>query len=129
MMNKFFVGSFFTVSIIASASSYADNDFSCKVEVAVATPPIQLTQNVSFNVTSVENSGPIRSITLKGGSAPQFLDVACFHTYIVSATAYPALNSRNNAIGECILKAGNIAFNYSGDTVSVVFPNDFICNN
>ncbi|ASQ46676.1 hypothetical protein [Legionella clemsonensis] len=127
MINSFVIASLFTIGVTAAAPMYAENDFSCKVEVAVATPPIQLTQNVSFNVTSVDNTGPVRSITLKGGSAPQRLDIACFNAYTVSATTYPMLNGIN-PIGECLLKAGNITFNYSGDTISVVFPNDFICN-
>ncbi|CEK09928.1 hypothetical protein [Legionella hackeliae] len=128
MLNKFSAASF-GILCLATSTVYAENDFSCKVQVAVSTPPVLLTDNVAFNINSVDGTGPNKSMTLKGGSAPQLLDVACYYAYTISATIYPTPSSRlMSPIGECSLKAGNIAFNYSNDNISVVFPNDFICN-
>ncbi|WED42191.1 hypothetical protein [Legionella cardiaca] len=132
MFHRLFALSFSTLAcILPSVSAYAENDLSCKVEVAVATPPVQLTQNVAFNITPANNDGSSKSLTVRGGSAPQIIDgIACFFAYNISATAYstPSIGVIRSSIGECTLKGGNLFFNNSGDNISVVFPNDFICN-
>lgn len=130
MLSKYIVASLSLAAIFASLPAYADNDDSCAIQFAVSTPPIQPNQNVAFNVTN--DNGLSKSITLAGGSAPQFIDnLQCGnYTYTVSATAYstPSNNSRSaSAIGECVLKAGAVYLNGSNNSVSLVFPNDFVC--
>ncbi|KTC85515.1 hypothetical protein [Legionella brunensis] len=127
MLNKLFAVSFSTLVCFAA---YAENDLSCKVEFAVSTPPVQLIHSVAFNVNSVDSTGPNKSLTVRGGSAPQTIDsIACFNAYTISATLYSTpSNLATSPIGQCTLKAGDVSFNNSGDSVSVVFPNDFICN-
>lgn len=102
---------------------------SCKVQVAVSTPPVMANQNVAFNITSSTN----KSLTLKGGDAPQIIDgLACGSDigYTISATLYdaPAKNPKKNApIGQCVLKAGTVTLAFPGDSIAVVFPQDFSC--
>ncbi|MDI9818089.1 MULTISPECIES: hypothetical protein [unclassified Legionella] len=131
MLNKSIVTSLSAICISISMTAHAEYDFSCKAEVAVATPPVPLTHNVAFNITAVDNTGTNKSITLKGGSAPQLIEnIACFSTYTISATDYETSPNmkRGTPIGQCILNAGAVTFNYPADSISVVFPKDFTCN-
>lgn len=132
MLIRFMVTTLALACMSTYSSAHADNDYSCKVEVAVSTPPVQLTQNVAFNVTSLEDSGSSKSITLKGGSAPQLIDdLFCNSDYNISATMYSTPSNyaiKMPPIGECTLKAGPVFLNGLDNSVSVVFPNDFICN-
>lgn len=109
------------------------NDDSCEIQVAVSSPPIQPDQSVAFNVTN--DNGLSKSIILQGGSSPKTIGkLTCSPIpYTISATPFytpPNMISKNNQqIGQCMLKAGTIYLNGSNNSVSVVFPNDFICNN
>ncbi len=131
MLKKFFVT---TLSIMAVSTSQVvfANDDSCEVQVAVSSPPIYIDTNIAFNVTN--DNGFSKSITLQGGSAPKVINkIVCSPIpYTVSATQYSTPNNGIikpiQAIGECTLKAGNVILNGSNNSVSVVFPNDFICN-
>ena len=131
MLNKFIVASLFIASIAVYTPVYA-SDNSCKVEVAVSTPPIQLDQSVAFNVTTYGNQGSSKAITVKGGSAPQVINqLTCGMAYNISATAYstPSNGLRETPpIGQCMLKTGVVVLQEPGSSVSVVFPNDFICS-
>jgi len=69
---------------------------------------------------------------LSFGNAPKTIDkLPCAETpYTISATAYD--NGSNvlldaPAIGQCVLKAGLVMLSEAGNSVSVVFPNDFNC--
>lgn len=125
---------FTTISLLSFSTllpAYAEEDISCKVQVAVSTPPITFDQNVAFNVTS--EYGLSKSITLVGGSNPQFIEkIPCSSTpLIISATPYtiPAYAwLQTPVIGQCILKAGPVVLNGPENSVSVVFPYDFNCN-
>ncbi|KTD66130.1 hypothetical protein [Legionella spiritensis] len=130
-MYKKLIVSAFSMAGFMMTPVFADNLNSCSVQVAVATPPIQLDENVAFNVTG---EGFNKSITLQGGSAPQYIDnIPCTDIpYFISATSYPTPSNGTRAnmppVGQCQLKAGAVVLNGSGNSVSVVFPNDFICN-
>lgn len=129
MFNKFLVTSLVAMGL--SCTIYAD-DMSCKVQVAVATPPVEFNQSVAFNLTN--DGGFSKSITLKGGSAPQFIEkLPCSNLfYTITATQYntPSNDARlMQGIGLCSLRAGSISLNGSDNSVSVVFPYDFVCNN
>ncbi|KTD09115.1 hypothetical protein Lgra_2350 [Legionella gratiana] len=131
MLKKVIFTTFSIMSFSSFLPAYANIDTSCKVQVAVATPPITFDQNVAFNVTS--QTGLSKSITLSGGSAPQFIEkLPCTsEPLIISATPYitPA-NGLLQApvIGQCILKAGPVFLNGPENSVSVVFPYDFNCS-
>lgn len=124
-----------TLSLInlgAVLPAYANEDFSCKVEVAVATPPVQWDQNVAFNVTN--EFGLSKSLTLMGGKSPQFIEkIPCSPTPLtISATIYSVPTAslfQGPAIGQCVLKAGQVVLNGPDNSVSVVFPYDFNCSN
>ncbi|KTD20351.1 hypothetical protein [Legionella londiniensis] len=115
------------MAAIALASSVltAHAEESCFIEVAVASPPVELYENVAFNASN--DIGVNRSVTLSGGSAPYVIDkLPCVdNPYVISATRYGILNG--GAIGECELRAGAVRLSHPGSSVSVVFPNDFIC--
>lgn len=108
------------------------NDYSCEIQVAVSTPPVLPNNSVAFNITNDE--GLSKSVILQGGSAPKTIEklVCSVHPYTVSATQYfsepTAVAKFARPIGECTLKAGNVILNGSNNSVAVVFPNDFICN-
>ncbi|CAM2923893.1 Uncharacterised protein [Legionella steigerwaltii] len=132
MLKKVIVATLSLISFSAFLPAYANEDLSCKVEVAVATPPVQFDQNVAFNVTNEFGLG--RSLTLGGGKAPQFIDrIPCSSAPLtISATLYSTpLNSlfQGPIIGQCVLKAGPVILNGPDNSVSVVFPYDFNCNN
>ncbi|STX51975.1 Uncharacterised protein [Legionella busanensis] len=118
------------VGLILSYSSYAQNIDTCQIQFAVSTPPIALDQQVAFNVTNYQNV--TKSVTLQGGSAPQFIsELPCNDIpYVISATLYN-LPSKSllqpNPIGQCTLKAGHIILGSKDNSASVVFPQDFIC--
>jgi len=135
MLTKFIAGAISVVSFTMIMPAFAENVENCRIEVAISTPPVQLDQNVAFNVTS--DSYANKSITLKGGSAPQHIEnLGCStnDAYTISATLYntPSNNSLTaksaKPIGQCQLKAGPVAMRFPGDSVSVVFPNDFVCD-
>ena len=136
MLKKLISGTFSLLALTTVTSVFADDVSYCKVEVAVSTPPIQINQNVAFNVSSDSFN---KSITLKGGSAPAFIDkIPCTYDshalFIVSATLYntPSNDLNRSAlphIGQCELKAGPLSMDGANNSLSVVFPNDFICNN
>ncbi|MGQ3890045.1 hypothetical protein ACQUW5_13570 [Legionella sp. CNM-1927-20] len=118
------------LGLMFSLSSYAQNMDSCKIQVAVSTPPIDSTQQVAFNITNYQ--GVTKSITLKGGSAPSFIsELPCTDIpYIVSATLYniPSKSLQQPApIGQCTLRAGYILLGSKDNSASVVFPQDFNC--
>ncbi|WP_133127951.1 hypothetical protein [Legionella nagasakiensis] len=110
----------------AHAEKIAD---SCFVEVAISSPPVLPSERVAFNVSN--NSGIYRSLTLSGGSAAKIIEkLPCYNVYAVSATLYsndsnPLMNAP--VIGQCTLKAGEIALNDPSSNISVVFPFDFNC--
>ena len=126
----------FILSVTGCIPTYADNyDLSCAVQVAVSTPPITAEQNVAFNVAG--DNGIIKSITLKGLSAPQTIqNIPCSDSfnlsYHISATLYSTTTNLTIKvtpwIGECRLTAGPIVLNGSSSIISVVFPNDFVCH-
>lgn len=109
---------------------YADNSYSCSVEVAVASPPVLQTEKVAFNINN--EYGISRSITVSGGEAPKTVEKLLCSTqpYLISATLYPIendLKSTPGQIGQCMLKAGPVYMAEPKNSISVVFPNDFIC--
>ena len=123
------------IAIVTSCSIvYADDSYTtCSINVAVSSPPIQQNERVVFNVTS--ERGTNRSITLKSDSEPfSFNNLICSGVaYTISATRYGSLSNAlvpvvNQAIGECALKAGDVVMDEAFNSVSVVFPNDFMCN-
>ena len=129
MIKKIITTIVLVISIAASA--YAENEMSCKVQVAVSTPPVQLDQNVAFNATN--EFGFSNSITLNGGSGPQFIDkLPCISAPLtITATIYSTPSNtlfRGPSIGQCTLKAGYVILNEPNNSVSVVFPYDFNCN-
>ena len=131
----------FSFALILSATGCiptyaASDDFSCAVQVAVSTPPITAEQNVAFNVAG--DNGIIKSITLKGLSAPQTIqNIPCSDSfnlsYHISATLYSTTTNYTIKatpwIGQCRLTAGPIVLNGANSIISVVFPNDFDCEN
>jgi hypothetical protein len=132
MLNKFVAT---TLSLIAfTVPQYVHaNDDSCEIQVAVSSPPIQPDQSIAFNVTN--DNGLSKSIIVQGGGSPKIIGkLTCSPTpYTISATAFfnlPNMITNNGQpIGQCMLKAGNVFLSGSNNSVSVVFPNDFICNN
>ncbi|MCP0913135.1 MULTISPECIES: hypothetical protein [Legionella] len=109
-------------------SVHAANPDSCSIEVAVATPPVQEYEHVAFNASN--EIGVNRALTLSGGSAPKTMEkLPCSNSpYIISATHYGFLDKQaKNAVGQCQLKAGAIVLSHLNSSVSVVFPNDFVC--
>ncbi|KTD69135.1 MULTISPECIES: hypothetical protein [Legionella] len=131
MLKKALVATLSIISCSVFLPVYANEDLSCKVEVAVATPPVQFDQNVAFNVTN--EFGFARSLTMLGGKAPQSIDkIPCSPAPLtISATLYTTpLHSmfQGPIIGQCVLKAGPVILNGPDNSVSVVFPNDFNCN-
>ncbi len=120
------------INLFVFLPAYADGDMSCKVQVAVATPPIPFDQNVAFNVTSNE-LGLNKSLTLMGGKGPQFIDnIPCTPAPLtISATVYstPYYALQTSPIGQCVLKAGYVVLNGPENSASVVFPYDFYCTN
>ncbi|KTD40482.1 hypothetical protein [Legionella parisiensis] len=129
MLKKMITATLCMINLSVFIPAYADEDLSCKVEVAVATPPVQFDQNVAFNVTN--EFGLSKSLTLPGGKAPQFIDkLPCTPAPLtISATVYstPTL-LQGPAIGQCVLKAGPVILDGSDNSVSVVFPYDFNCS-
>ncbi|BCA96719.1 hypothetical protein TUM19329_30800 [Legionella antarctica] len=128
MLKNILVTTLSLISVITTQFSYASDD-SCEIQVAVSSPPILPNNSVAFNVTNDE--GLSKSVTLRGGNAPKMIEkLNCSpRPYTVSATQYfnAPIVKLTPPIGECTLKSGNIILNGSGNSVAVVFPNDFIC--
>jgi hypothetical protein len=122
-----------TLSLVSLSvvPAHASGETGCSVQVAVSTPPVLPDQNVAFNVTN--GFGFSKSITLRGGNGPQNIEgISCSSDPLtISATLYttPADNLQSPAIGQCTLKAGSILLSGPENSVSVVFPYDFICTN
>lgn len=132
MLKKMIITTLSIINLSVFLPAYANEELSCKVEVAVATPPVQFDQNVAFNVTNA--FGLSKSLTLIGGKAPQFIDgLPCSPAPLtISATVYSTPNYslfQGPAIGQCVLKAGPVILNGPDNSVSVVFPYDFNCTN
>jgi hypothetical protein len=129
MLKKTFLTTLSIVSLVAFYPAYADPDLSCKIQVAVSTPPIGGDQYVAFNV--VNDYGFGESTTLRGGSQAQFIEkVPCSSAPLtISATPYTVPNGllQSASIGQCVLKSGPVVLNSPENNVSVVFPYDFEC--
>ncbi|CEG55918.1 hypothetical protein [Legionella fallonii] len=119
--------------ILSTAPQYVlASDDTCEIHVAVSSPPVLPNNNVAFNVTN--DNGLSKSIILQGGSAPKTIGklICSSSPYTVSATMYST--PQNSAaklappIGQCSLRAGNVILNGPNNSVAVVFPNDFNCN-
>ena len=118
-----------TIASVPPLSHANDVYTSCSIEVAISSPPITTTQYVVFNVNS--DRGTSRSVTLKGGSAPNtFANLICSSMpYNISATLYTYPNSTlSQTVGQCVLKSGPVVLNEAYNSISVVFPNDFDCS-
>ena len=131
MLKKVIFTTLSIMSFSALLPLHASTDISCKVQVAVSTPPVTFDQNVAFNVTNL--LGLSKSITLSGGSAPQYIEkLPCIpEPLTITATLYTTpVNGwlQAPAIGQCVLKAGPVVLNGPENSVSVVFPYDFNCN-
>lgn len=128
MNRKFAVGLVSFLGISAAMPALAQEENSCYIELAVSSPPVELSQSVAFNVST--DYGFSQSRTLKGGSAPQTIEqLPCTDTpYTISASLYSAHANQLTAVGQCLLKAGQISLSAPYNSVSVVFPNDFVCN-
>lgn len=132
MLKKLTAGALSVVALTSMTPVFANDDMnSCKIEVAVSTPPVALDMSVVFNLTTANKFN--KSITLKGGSAPQFLEnLPCSEVYTITATTYTTPSNTGvraeTGIGQCTLRAGQVAMNGPENSISVVFPNDFICN-
>ena len=133
MLNRLSLPTVVMISLATSAPTFADEHYtSCAIEVAIAVPPVTMDEHVVFNITS--ERGTSRSVTLQGGSAPfTFSDLICSSVpYTISATrySYPTTPSKkaSESIGQCSLKAGLVVLNEAYNSVSVVYPHDFICN-
>jgi hypothetical protein len=117
------------LSLISLSSAYAGEiDLSCMVQVAVASPPTDAKDNVSFNVAN--GYGFSKSITIKAAMGPQYIEnVPCSeHPLTITATSY--MTPSNELFAQPImasgkLKAGPIILGFPGNSVSVVFPYDF----
>ncbi len=114
---------------VLSLPGYANDQENCAVELAVASPPVLEHEYVAFNITS--DVGVSRSATLSKGSAPRMMDkLPCSEMpYKISATHYShQINElTTGTIGQCYLKAGAIVLSKPNSSVSVVFPQDFVC--
>ncbi len=104
---------------------------SCKVIVSVSTPPIKYNESVFFNITSDTTNN---SAVVNGGASSQTIhDLVCSlkNPYFISATPSNSQSNitvnDNHPVGKCVLKAGPITLGLPGNSVSVVFPNDFSC--
>lgn len=129
MLKKFACVSLLAIGFMSAPQ--ANNLDSCFVEVAVSTPPVELSSNVAFNVTNED--GISRSITLSGGSAPKTIEkLPCLSSpYIITATEYetpPNQLMASGEVGQCRLKVGAVMLSAPTSSVSVVFPQDFECN-
>lgn len=132
MLKKVILSALAVISLSTILPAYADEDMSCMVQFAVASPPIQQDANVAFNVNN--DNGFSKSITLRAGSEPQVIErLPCSAVPLtISATLYSTSSNTlalGPIIGKCALKAGPILLNGSDNSVSVVFPYDFICDN
>ncbi len=130
MLNKSVITLSAILSMMPYAVAYSNDAYTtCAIEVAVASP-VQSSERVVFNVSS--ERGTNRSITLKGGSAPTtFMNLICSGVpYTISATLYsaPPPSFQKSAIGQCVLKAGDVVMDEAYNSISVVFPNDFKCS-
>ncbi|MGQ3891683.1 hypothetical protein [Legionella sp. CNM-4043-24] len=107
-------------------SAYAMEQ-SCYVQVAVSSNAGS-GQNVAFNVTNTE-MGLNRSLTVSGNGSPQIIpDLPCVASeYTISATGYTPQHIAQS-VGICALKSGAVFLSNAGDNVSVVFPEDFVCD-
>lgn len=134
MLNKIMVASLTVIMLIGFRSVFAeaiDPMNSCKVVVSVSTPPVKYNESVFFNITSDTTNN---SAVVNGGASSQTIyDLVCStkNPYIISATHFNSLSNLTvndkNPVGKCVLKAGPITLGLPGNSVSVVFPNDFIC--
>lgn len=131
MLNKLLKTTLSIMGLSTALSVYADGTDNCKVQLAVSTPPIMIDQNVAFNVST--EGGINKSITLRGGMSPQFIEKLPCSTnpILISATIYSTpsndLKFQVAPVGQCVLRASNVVLNGSGNTISVVFPYDFTC--
>ncbi|MBA3535816.1 MAG: hypothetical protein H0T84_04285 [Tatlockia sp.] len=134
MLNKIMVASLTAIMLIGINSVFADAIDpinSCKVVVSVSTPPVKYNESVFFNITSDTTNN---SAVVNGGASSQTIyDLVCSQKspYIISATHFSSPSNltvdNNHPVGKCVLKAGPITLGLPGNSVSVVFPNDFIC--
>jgi hypothetical protein len=131
MLNKFMITTFTVLGLSVCLNVQADNLDTCFVQVAVATPPVQLDVNVAFNVGS--DYGISKSLTLKGGSAPETIDkLPCSpNPFTISATRYSTPSNDSfymlPPIGQCSLKAGLVFLSGDANSATFVFPYDFNC--
>lgn len=129
MFNKFLATSLTILSMATPCCVHA-NDDSCEIQVAVSSPPVQPDQKVAFNINN--DNGVSKSTILAGGDSSKIIGkLTCSPLpYTISATQYFTLPQKlmSQPIGECVLKAGPVILNGSNNSVTVVFPNDFICN-
>lgn len=132
MIHQFLVTTFSIISLSTFMPTFAyAEESSCAVHVAVSSP-VPLEHSVAFNVTNED--GLSKSIILGGGSGPKTIEnLLCSRApYSISATEFfnsSYLKTKTNpAIGQCKLRAGNVILNGTNNSVTVVFPQDFICN-
>ena len=130
-MSPKFIRTTLVATFAICTNVYAYDIDTCKVQVAVAAPPIRPNENVAFNVTN--DKGITKSITVKGGSAPQFIEkLPCGSSpFTISATYYSTndlLRQLTTPIGRCVLYAGPVTLDGPENSVSVVFPFDFQCD-
>ena len=128
MLKRLIVTTLSIITVTAPHYVYA-NDDTCEIQVAVSSPPVLPDNSVAFNVTN--DNGFSKSAILQGGSAPKIIGkLDCSPApYTVSATQYSTTTTGiAQPIGECTLKVGRVILNGSNNSVSIVFPNDFICN-
>ncbi len=132
MLNKLSIATLAILTLTTYIPAYADDYSSCSIEVAVATPPVNLNETVIFNVTN--ERGTNNAFSLKGGSAPHtFTNLICSNIpYNLTATIYASPSNGTldvvPGVGQCSLKAGVIVLNGPENSASVVFPYDFNCN-
>lgn len=131
MLKKVVMTTLSVLSLSMVFPAFANEDFSCKVQVAVAVPPMLINDNVAFNVTN-DDLGFNKSITISGVNGSQFIEnIPCSSSaLIISATPYSVASNNllQGPIGQCVFNAGGVILNYPENSVSVVYPYDFTCN-
>ena len=132
MINRYKATLLSIIALTIATPVLAADVSDCKVSLAISTPPVQPNQRVSFNVTGTYTNN---SIVLDEKNASKTIDgLVCSdkEPYLISATLWStsmrSLTESKKPVGQCILKSGPIILGSSENSVSVVFPYDFICN-
>lgn len=130
-MNRLLVAGFGALTFLSTQACMAMDDNTCGINVAISIPPIAMTDQVAFNINN--NVGIIKSTILSASKRFDTIDgLSCSaaEPYTISATQFSDQSSVLRAdIGQCTLKAGDLYLTAPDSRASVVFPQDFNCDN